>query len=145
MDNPKLKDLVINIDDTPIKEDPPKPKKVKVSRPRRPSKVKDNKDHGLKLLQQIVDSMSSGVAKVRQFWVVMIYFWKKRCNQILQCFIQKCTATKLCSTFSIHARMTTFISFGALTSGMAMVKSLSRIVKACLMYFCVLKYPKGGR
>ena len=44
MDNPKLKDLVINIDDTPVKEDPPKPKKVKVSRPRRPSKVKDNKN-----------------------------------------------------------------------------------------------------
>ena len=43
MDNPKLKDLVINIDDTPVKEDPPKPKKVKVSRPRRPSKVKVNK------------------------------------------------------------------------------------------------------
>ena len=58
MDNPKLKDLVINIDDTPIKEDPPKPKKVKVSRPRRPSKVKDNMDQGLKLLAQIADSMS---------------------------------------------------------------------------------------
>ena len=27
MDNPKLKDSVINIDDTLVKEDPPKPKK----------------------------------------------------------------------------------------------------------------------
>ena len=51
MDNPKMKDLVINIDDTPIKKDPPKPKKVKVSRPRRPSKVKVDKDQGLKLLE----------------------------------------------------------------------------------------------
>ena len=37
MDNLKLKDLVINIDDTLVKEDPPKPKKVKSSRPRKPS------------------------------------------------------------------------------------------------------------
>ena len=58
MDNPKLKDLVINIDDTHVKEDPPKPKKVKVSKPRRPSKVKYNKDDGLKLLAQIAHSMS---------------------------------------------------------------------------------------
>ena len=57
MDNPKHKDLVINIDDTPIKEGLSKLKKVKVSRPRRPSKVKVDKDRGLKLLAQIVDSM----------------------------------------------------------------------------------------
>ena len=57
MDNTKLKDLVINIDDTPIKEDPPKPKKVKASRQRKPSKVKVDKERGLKLLAQIVDSM----------------------------------------------------------------------------------------
>ena len=57
MENPKLIYLVINIDDTPIKEDPPKPKKVKASRPRKPSKVKVDKEQGLKLLAQTVDSM----------------------------------------------------------------------------------------
>ena len=57
MDNPNLKDLVINIDDTPIKEEPPKPKKVKASKPRKPSKVKVDKDQGLKLLEQIANSM----------------------------------------------------------------------------------------
>ena len=49
MENSKLKDLVINIDDTPIKEEPPKPKKVKDSRPRKPSKVKMDKEKGLML------------------------------------------------------------------------------------------------
>ena len=58
MDNPKLKDLVINIADTPVKEDPPKPKKVKTSRPRKASKVKVDKEQVLKLLAQIADSMS---------------------------------------------------------------------------------------
>ena len=58
MDNPKLKDLVINIDDTPVKGEPPKPKKVKASRPRKPSKVKVNKEQGLKLLAQIANSIA---------------------------------------------------------------------------------------
>ena len=40
MENPKLKDLVINIDDTPVKQEPPNPKKVKALRPRKVSKVK---------------------------------------------------------------------------------------------------------
>ena len=44
MDNPKLKYMVINIDDTPVKEDPPKPRKVKASRPTKPSKVKVYKE-----------------------------------------------------------------------------------------------------
>ena len=57
MDNPKLKDLVINIDDTPVKEEPPKPKKVKTSKPRKSSKVKVDKEQGLKLLAQIANSM----------------------------------------------------------------------------------------
>ena len=38
------KDLVVNIDDTPVKEEPPKPKKVKDSRPRKCSKVKVDKE-----------------------------------------------------------------------------------------------------
>ena len=57
MENPKLKDLVINIDDTPIKEEPPKPKKLKASRPRKPSKVKVDKEQGLKLSAQTANSM----------------------------------------------------------------------------------------
>ena len=57
MENPKLKDLVINIDDTPIKEEPPKPKMVKVSKPRKYFKVKVDKEQGLKLLAQIANSM----------------------------------------------------------------------------------------
>lgn len=57
MENPKLKDLVINMDDTRIKEEPQKPKKVKASRPRKPSKVKVDKEQGLKLLAQIAKSM----------------------------------------------------------------------------------------
>ena len=57
MENPKLKDLVINIDDTPIKEEPPKSKKVKDSRPRKSSKVKVDKEQGLKLLAKIANSM----------------------------------------------------------------------------------------
>ena len=57
MDNPKLKDSVINIDDTPVKEEPPKLKKVKASRPWKPFKVKVDKEQGLKLLAQIANSM----------------------------------------------------------------------------------------
>ena len=57
MDNPKLKYLVINIDDTHVKEDPPKAKKVKASRPRKHFKVKVDKKQGLKLLAQIANSM----------------------------------------------------------------------------------------
>ena len=57
MENPNLKDLVININDTPVKKEPSKPKKVKSSRPRKPSKVKVDKEQGLKLLAQIENSM----------------------------------------------------------------------------------------
>ena len=89
MENPKLKDLVINIDDTPIKEEPPKPKKVKASRPMQPSKVKVDKEQGLKLLAQITNSMP---------WILTVFchyisFMEKQCNQILQRFLEKISAT----------------------------------------------------
>ena len=49
-DNPTLKDLVINIDDSPAKEQPPKHKKKRVSKPKKATKAKVGKDQGLKLL-----------------------------------------------------------------------------------------------
>ena len=56
--NPRLKDLVINIDDSPIKEKPPKPKKKRDAKPKKAPKSKVDKDQGLKLLVQVLDTLS---------------------------------------------------------------------------------------
>ena len=43
-DNPRLRDLVINIDDNPVMEQPPKPKKKRVAKPKKAHRAKVYKD-----------------------------------------------------------------------------------------------------
>ena len=76
MENPKLKDLVVSIDDTSIKEEPPKPKKENASRPRKPSKFKVDKEQGLKLLAQIANSMPWNLQIFDNFWSLQFIYGK---------------------------------------------------------------------
>ena len=57
-DNPRLRDLIINIDDSPTKEQPPKSKKKRVAKPEKVPKAKVDKEKGLKLLVQVLDTLS---------------------------------------------------------------------------------------
>ena len=57
-DNPRLRDLVININDSLVKEQPPKPKKKRVAKPKKAPKAKVDKDKGLKLLSKVLDTLS---------------------------------------------------------------------------------------
>ena len=56
--NLTLKDMVINIDDSPFKERPPKPKKKRDTKPKKAPKAKVDKDQGLKLLSQVLGNLS---------------------------------------------------------------------------------------
>ena len=57
-DNPRLRDLIINIDDNPIEEQPSKLKKKKAKKPKKVSKAKVDKEQGLKLLAEVLDTLS---------------------------------------------------------------------------------------
>ena len=55
-DNPRLRDLIINIDDSPTEEQPPKSKKKRAAKPKKVPKAKVDKEQGLKLLAQVLDA-----------------------------------------------------------------------------------------
>lgn len=57
-DNPRLRDLIINIDDSPTEEQPPKSKKKRDAKPKKVPKAKVDKEKGLKLLAQVLDTLS---------------------------------------------------------------------------------------